>query len=276
MRRSIAGRQRHTRVVAASAGIVAVIAAGALAACGAGQIAETSTIVSAVPGGSTSIAVPTADNPNGALFIKNVTVDYNDVNGYSVGATAPLSMWIINQSTHPLVVTAGAAKLVDPTKATTLTPVGSMSLSGGSQDVQAVQGIAGTAPSPAAPVPSSAVPPAPASSAPSSPSESGTPSGSASESSTPTAPAAAASLTIEPGTMVVLSTSAGPGIQHFELADLKGAIVPGNTVQLTFNVTRPDGTPLQSTQVIAPVSPPSAPAPRVSDSGFPPSPTAST
>ena len=254
MTRSIAGRQRHARLVAASAGIIAVIAAGALAGCGAGQIAETSKIVSAVPGGSASVLVPTEDNPNGALLIKNVTVDYNDVNGYAAGATAPLSMWIINQSTDPVTVTAGDAQLVDPTKATTLTPLGPMSLSGGTPFVQDVQGVAGNPSTPPAATPPAAPP--------SSPSESGAPS---------TAPAAAASVTIEPGTMMVLSTSAGSDVQHLQVADLKGAVVPGNTVQLTFNVTMTDGTPLQSTQIVAPVSPPSAPAPRVSDSGFPPS-----
>jgi hypothetical protein len=263
--RSIAGGQRRARLVAASAGIVAVVAAGALAGCGAGQIAETSKIVSAVPGGSTSIAVPTEGNPNGALLIKNVTIDYNDVNGYAAGSTAPLSMWIINQSTDPLIVTAGDAQLVDPTKATTLTPIGSMSLSGGSPDVQAVQGVAGNA---------SSAPAAPSASA--APSESTAPSGGPSESGAPSispAPSAAASITVQPGTMMALSTSAGSGVQHLEVTDLKGAVVPGNTVQLTFNVTKQDGTPLQSTQVVAPVSPPSAPGPRVTDSGFPPSPS---
>ncbi|HZD98744.1 MAG TPA: hypothetical protein VE132_11385, partial [Micromonosporaceae bacterium] len=63
---------------------------------------------------------------------------------------------------------------------------------------------------------------------------------------------------------------------HLQVADLKGDVVPGNTVQLTFNVTKQDGTPLQSTQIVAPVSPPSAPAPRVTDSGFPPSPSATS
>jgi hypothetical protein len=252
--RSIAGRQRHARLVAASAGIIALIAAGALAGCGAGQIAETSKIVSAVPGGSASVLVPTEDNPNGALLIKNVTVDYNDVNGYAAGATAPLSMWIINQSTDPVTVTAGDAQLVDPTKASTLTPLGSMSLSGGTPVVQAVQGVAGNPSTP---------PSSPANAAPSSPSESG-------------APAAAASVTIQPGTMMVLSTSAGSDVQHLQVADLKGAVVPGNTVRLTFNVTMPDGTPLQSTQIVAPVSPPTAAAPRVTDSGFPPSPSATS
>jgi hypothetical protein len=258
--RSFAGRQRHARLVAASAGIVAVVAAGALAGCGAGQIAETSTIVSAVPGGSSSVAVPTEANPNGALLIKNVTVDFNDINGYPAGATAPLSMWIINQSTDPVTVTAGDAQLIDPTKATTLTPLGSMSLSGGTPVVDDVQGVAGNpSTAPAAP------PSSPASGAPSSPSES----------SAPAAPVAA-SVTIQPGTMLVLSTSAGSDVQHLEVADLKGAVVPGNTVQLTFNVTKQDGTPLQSTQIVAPVSPPSAPGPRVTDSGFPPSPSATS
>jgi hypothetical protein len=265
--RSIAGRQRHARLVAASAGIIAVIAAGALAGCGAGQIAETSTIVSAVPGGSASVAVPTKNNPNGALLITNVTVDYNDVNGYAAGATAPLSMWIINQSTDPLTVTAGDAQLVDPTKATTLTALGSMSLSGGTPVVEAVQGVAGnpSTPPPAPPAP----PSSPASTAPSSPSGSGAPS------TAPAAPAAA-SVTVQPGTMMVLSTSAGSDVQHLVVTDLKGAVVPGNTVQLTFNVTTPDGTPLQSTQIVAPVSPPSAPGPRVTGSGFPPSPSATS
>ncbi len=263
MTRSIAGRQRHARLVAASVGIVAVVAAGALAGCGAGQIAETSTIVSAVPGGSASIAVPTTDNPNGAVLIKNVTVDYNDVNGYAAGATAPLSMWIINQSTDPVTVTAGDAQLVDPTKATTLTPIGSMSLSGGRPVIQDIQGVAGNPSTPPA------APSSPPSAEPSSASESGAPS------TAPAAPAAA-SVTIQPGTMMVLSTSAGSDVQHLQVADLKGDVVPGNTVQLTFNVTKQDGTPLQSTQIVAPVSPPSAPAPRVTDSGFPPSPSATS
>jgi hypothetical protein len=254
--RSIAGRQRHARLVAASAGIIAVIAAGALAGCGAGQIAETSTIVSAVPGGSASVAVPTENNPNGALLITNVTVDYNDINGYAAGATAPLSMWIINQSTDPVTVTAGAAQLVDPTNATTLTPLGSMSLSGGTPVVQAVQGVAGNPSTPPAAPPSS-----PANTAPS---------------SAPPAAPAATSVTIQPGTMMVMSTSAGSDVQHLQVADLKGAVVPGNTVQLTFNVTMTDGTPLQSTQIVAPVSPPTAPGPRVTDSGFPPSPSATS
>ncbi len=264
MTRSIAGRQRHARLVAASVGIVAVVAAGALAGCGAGQIAETSTIVSAVPGGSASIAVPTEDNPNGALLIKNVTVDYNDVNGYATGATAPLSMWIINQSTDPVTVTAGDAQLVDPTKATTLTPLGSMSLSGGQPVIQDIQGVAGNPSTPPAAPPSS-----PASAEPSSPSQSGVPS------TTPAAPAAA-TVTIQPGTMMVLSTAAGSDVEHLQVAGLKDDVVPGNTVQLTFNVTKQDGTPLQSTQIVAPVGPPSVPAPRVTDSGFPPSPSATS
>ena len=276
MTRSIAGRQRHARLVAASAGIVAVVAAGALAGCGAGQIAETSKIVSAVPGGSVSVDVPTENNPNGALLITNVTIDYNNINGYTAGSTAPLSMWIINQSTEPLVVTAGGAQLVDPIKSTTLTSVGTMSLSGGRPDIQAVPAVAGNA-STAPPVPTEA-PSSPASVAPSSPSESGASSAGASESTAPSAAptAAAATVTIQPGTMLVLSNSAGSDVLHLQIPNLKGDVVPGNTVQLTFNVTKRDGTPVQSVQVVAPVAPPASPAPRVTDSGFPPSPSATS
>jgi hypothetical protein len=271
--RSIAGRRRNGRLVAVSAGVVTIFATAALAGCSAGQISETASIVSAVPGGATSVSVPTQDNPNGALLIKNVTVDYNDINGYAVGATAPLSMWMINQSTETITVTAGDAQLVDPTKASKLTLLGSMNLSSGTQDIQAVPGVAGSVPSSsvgpaAAPseAPSTANEPSGATSV--GPSESVAPSTTAA----PTAPAAA-SVTIQPGTMVVLSTSAGAGVQHLEVPGLRQALVPGNTVQLTFNVTK-DGTPLQSTQVVAPVAPPTAPAPRLMDSGFPPSPSA--
>jgi hypothetical protein len=257
------------RLGAVAAGVAAIVAGGALAGCSAGQVSETATIVSAVPGGSASVAVPTQQNPNGALLIKNVTVDYNGVNGYAAGDTATLSVWMVNQSTVPVTVTAGDSQLIDPSKERQLSSLGAVTLSGGKPDVviaQSVPSAPATAATtaPAAPSTPTTEPSAPASAAP-------TESATGSPSTAPAAPAAPTSITIQPGTMQILSTSAGPGTQYLMIADLKQAVVPGNTVQLTFNVTSPNGDPLGSTQIIAPVAPPASPAPRVSDSGFPPS-----
>jgi hypothetical protein len=259
----MAGRHRKRRLGAAAVGVVAIFAAVALAGCSAGQIAETATIVSAVPGGSASVAVPTEQNPNGALLIKNVTVDYNGVSGYAAGATATLSVWLANQSTKPVTVTAGDSQLIDPTKESQLTPLGTVSLAGQSPDVVNLQNGPSAPATGATTVPPASAPP----SAPPSPAPSGSPS--ASPTPTPAAPTAA-TVTIQPGTMQILSTSAGPTAQYLQIAGLKAPVVPGNTVQLTFNVTS-DGQPMGSAQVVAPVAPPASPAPRVSDTGFPPS-----
>jgi len=250
--RSIVAGHRNKRLVAASVGVVGIIAAGALAGCGAGQISETATIVSAVPGNSLSVPVPTKDNPNGALLFKNVTVDYNDVAGYPVGGTAPLSVWIANQSTEPVTVTAGDAQLVDPTKASQLSPLGAMTLAGG----EVALASANSAPTtePASPGTPGGAPSAPSAAA-------SAPSAGASAPST-SAPAAPANVTIPPGEMAILSTTAGAGVQHLQIPALQSPIVPGNTVQLTFNVTV-NGQPLQSAQLVAPMAPPTAPAPRV-------------
>ena len=266
MTRSIAGRHRIVRLGAVAAGVAAIVASGALAGCSAGQVSETATIVSAVPGGSASIAVPTQQNPNGALLIKNVTVDYNGVNGYAAGDTATLSVWMVNQSTVPVTVTAGDSQLVDPSKERQLSSLGAVTLSSGKPDVVIAQSV------PSAPATAATTAPAAPSTPTTEPSAPGSAAPSESDTGSPTAPPAApTSITIRPGTMQILSTSAGPGTQYLMIADLKQAVVPGNTVQLTFNVTSPNGDPLGSTQIIAPVAPPASPAPRVSDSGFPPS-----
>lgn len=264
MTRSVAAGHRNKRLVAASMGIVGIIAAGALAGCGSGQISETATIVSAVPGNSLSVPVPTKDNPNGALLFKNVTVDYNDVAGYPVGGTAPLSVWIANQSTEPVTVTAGEAQLVDPTKASQLSPLGAMTLTGGEVAIASANSAPTTQPaSPGAP---GGAPSAGAStpSAPSAPPSAPSAAASSPAASSPAAPGPStpASLTIQPGEMAILSTTAGVGVDHLQIPALQSPIIPGNTVQLTFNLTV-NGQPLQSAQLVAPVAPPTAPAPRL-------------
>jgi hypothetical protein len=256
--RSIAGRQRNVRLGAAAVGIAAIFAAATLAGCSAGQVSETASIVSAVPGGSASLPVPTKQNPNGALLINNVIVDSNGTAGYAAGSTAALSMTFTNQSTVPVTVTVGAAQLISAANTRDVTALGSMSLSGGAPDIESANSApnspptAAAAPAPAA-TPSSAKP-----------GESAGPAPSESASIGPT------TVTIQPGMIAILSTSVGPDTQHVQIPSLQQAVMPGDTVMLTFNVTSSDSEP-QSTQIVAPVAPPMSAAPRVSASGFPPS-----
>jgi len=256
--RSIAGRHRIVRLGAAAAGIAAILAVAPLAGCSAGQVSETASIVSAVPGGSSSVPVPTTENPNGALLINNVTVDYNGTAGYAVGSTAALSMWFTNQSTVPVTVTVAGAQLINAANTRDVTQLGSMSLSGGTPDIQSANSIPSNPPtSNATPVPTSA---------PSTPSG---PAG-ASPSGSPSVSVGPSSVTIDPGMIAILSTSAGPDAQHVQITSLQQPVMPGDTVALTFNVTSNNTEP-QSTRIVAPVAPPASPAPRASASGFPPS-----
>jgi hypothetical protein len=269
--RSIAGSQRNRRFLAVSFGIAAIFAGAALAGCGAGQLADTSEIVSAVPGGQALLGIPTAANPNGAVGINNATVDYHGVSGYAAGDTAPLSLSLVNSSTERVTVTPGQARLVSPnTAATTL--LGPITLSSGTTEVHSLSGVAGDATASAVPAaPSASAVPATPSAA---PSASASASASATPSSVPSGPVSTApapvSIDIDPGTLVVLSMSVSSGAQHMQLPMLREPLVPGAIVELTFNVTA-GGQPIGSTVVTAPMAPPEAPAPRVSASGFPPS-----
>jgi hypothetical protein len=260
--RSIAGRQRNVRLGAAAVGITAIFAAATLAGCSAGQVSETASIVSAVPGGSASLPVPTKQNPNGALLINNVIVDPNGTAGYAAGSTAALSMTFTNQSTVPVTVTVGAAQLINAANTRDVTALGSMSLSGGTPDIESADSVPSGPPTAAA---------APAPTGPSS----AKPGGSAGPAPSESASIGPTSVTIQPGMIAILSTSAGPDTQHVQIPSLQQPVMPGDTVMLTFNVTSSNSEP-QSTQIVAPVAPPMSAAPRVPASGFPPSLSPST
>lgn len=249
MTRSIAGRHRTGRLVAASAGIAAIFATASLAACSAGQIAETSLIVPAVPGGSTVVTVPNPGDANSAILLQNVTIGYSSPAGYPAGGNAPVSLRIVNQTTDVIMVTPGVATLTGPTAANgTSTALGTLSWTDGSAPTL----LTATAPSPSsAPAgPSSPVPTSSGSSVPSAP-------------AAPSAPAIA-DITIQPASIAILQPSGNPGPQYLQIANLSQVLKPGDTVNLTFTFTDTTTHATYTATVAAPVAPPPSPAPRES------------
>lgn len=220
------------RLAATIAGAAAIML---VSACGAGQIAETAKIKAAVPGGNTSISVPDGARP-GTLWIKNVTFDYNDPDGYPAGGSAPISVRIINDSGSDLVLAGVTATLA------------------GGGDLGAValhSASAAPAPSASAPVPASpsgsaspAAPPATPSAAP-----------------TPTPSASALNIKIPADQLVDLSTSAN---QYLQVTGLTQALAPGMRVNLTFTFADSSNSAISipSVPVPAQIAPPMVPAGR--------------
>jgi hypothetical protein len=178
--RSIGRTNRLVRLAAATAALVSL---GLASACSAGQLAETSRIVPAVPGGSTTVSVPNAQDPNSQILIQDATIVYSS-KGYSPGDSAPLSMRVFNQTDSAITLAPGSVTLQSPQSGGKTTEVGKLTWASG----------AGASPAPAA----SDLASAPASAAPSdSASPSAAPSASA---SVPSAPP----LTIPSGGFVIL------------------------------------------------------------------------
>jgi hypothetical protein len=128
-----AGTHLAVRVSAAAVGVAAIMLASG---CGAGQIAETAKIQSAVPGASGLVLVPpdpADENADpGQILAQNVTVQYKGPAGYKRGESAPLDIRIINNSpvnvrligaTSPLgTVTPGGAGAPQAAPAATGSP----------------------------------------------------------------------------------------------------------------------------------------------------------
>ena len=133
-----AGTHLAVRVSAAAVGVAAIMLASG---CGAGQIAETAKIQSAVPGASGLVLVPpdpADENADpGQILAQNVTVQYKGPAGYKQGESAPLDIRIINNSpvnvrligaTSPLgTVTPGGAAAPAATGSPAATPSGAPS-----------------------------------------------------------------------------------------------------------------------------------------------------
>src|SRR3954451_21082712 len=83
---------------------VAVVAAVALAGCSAGQVAETALKRPSNPGVN-------ADNADGSVVIRNLSVQYPGVQGYAAGGNAPLELGIYNQTRDAITVLVSSQPL---------------------------------------------------------------------------------------------------------------------------------------------------------------------
>jgi len=250
---------RRNRVWSIAAlSVAALAAASLLSACGAGQIANTAEMVSAVPGANATTQINTGNQAvDGALAVRNVVVDYLNPAGYPAGGTAPLSLAIVNNTPSPVTLIGATATFTIPGD-DTASGRATVVLTGG-------------------PVPSaSAAPPAP-SSAPASPSTSTSTSGSPRPSATPSPvvttpppPPAAGVETFQltvpqaPNPLTQLSRANGT---YLQLDKLSKPLTPGAVVHLIFTFKLANGTTWQlgdapAEPVDAPFGPPVSPPAR--------------
>ncbi|MBO3740511.1 hypothetical protein [Actinoplanes flavus] len=94
-------RPLGTRRAALVAG-AATVAALALGGCSAGQVAETAIL-------ETPIAGVDTQTTDGSVFIRNLQVEYNGIEGYAKGENAPLELSLFNQTAEPVTVTISSA-----------------------------------------------------------------------------------------------------------------------------------------------------------------------
>ena len=228
MTRSMGRRHALVRLAAAGAALAGMTL---LSACSAGQLAETSRIVPAVPGGGATVEATSPNSPNGAIMVQNASIPFKS-GGYQPGEIAPISMWVTNNTNEQVTLSpsTGPALLRDSQ--------GVANIALGSLSWQAGTGVS-TAPN-ATPVPGAVVPGATASPA-----------------AAPPAPTFGP-LTIGPNETIQVT----PDEAQFLGITLQQALSAGNVTQigLTFQ-----GTSQQfSATVVVPVAPPLSAQPRVS------------
>lgn len=76
---------------------VATVTAAALAACSAGQVAETALKNSSVQGVN-------SQNADGSVLVRGLLVQYKDSTGYPAGGNAPIQVNLYNQTTEAITV----------------------------------------------------------------------------------------------------------------------------------------------------------------------------
>ncbi len=121
--------RRSARFVAASALLAGAAALTLVSACSAGQLAQTSEMVPAVPG------VNANAGPNGEIALRDLLIAYNGPQGYPQGGDAPLVVRIFNDLPTPVklvrvtaddaaraVVLVGGAPVVTATPAAPTAP----------------------------------------------------------------------------------------------------------------------------------------------------------
>src|SRR5262245_8913136 len=88
-------RSNRRPLLAGAVTASAALATGLLAACSAGQVAQTAGIAPAVPG----VSAQTVGYP---VYVRNAVLDYAEPKGYPRGAKAPMALWIFNNSHQPV------------------------------------------------------------------------------------------------------------------------------------------------------------------------------
>ncbi|HEV7897640.1 MAG TPA: hypothetical protein VGP31_07350 [Planosporangium sp.] len=229
--------------------IAALLAAPAaavclLSGCSAGQVDQTSRMAAPVPGVD-------VNSKHGLAALRDVQIKYNGPQGYPVGATAPLSLYIANNNPgKPLVL-----RSVTAASRQTGAKLGTVVLTGGVPDIGAVPSAvpSGAASSRAASAIPSAVPTGRASTGPSA-GASTAPSAAAS----PSAAGAPASMTIPPNGYARLTPEAGA---HLAITGITEPLGPGSSALVTFTFEGED--PLE---VPVPFGVPRSPVPRITPS----------
>ncbi len=249
MTRSIS---RTRRVALLLAGGAAAAITPLLAGCGAGQIAETAKIEPAIAGVNTQ-------SSDGSFKVRDLAVDYVGTSGYQAGADATVHAVLYNDAQNPVTVKIGSSSAASVALATGPAP---SAVPGAGQPTATPGGSATVSPGPtrSTGAPSSPYPgglPGTGTPSPSTSTETqATPSAGATESpsagATGATPAGPASIEIPAHGFVVLDRQAG---SHLRLVGLSGALAPGQSVQLTFEVNG------QQLTASAPVGVPLTPAP---------------
>jgi hypothetical protein len=227
---------------------VAAVAAIALAACSAGQVAETALK-------RPSNAGVNADNADGSVFIRNLSVQYPGVEGYASGEDAPLELGIYNQTREPITVLISSQPYAGPSTSPGVVSARQIGLSGAGPATP-------SAPSSAIPEPSGSRPsdteddqnsdqlPTPDPSTNPSPGESAA------------APSTAPGASIRPARIEIGplgSATFQPGdAEQLIAVGLTGKLVPGSSLNLVFEFSN-NAAPLT---LQAPVSVPQSPASR--------------
>jgi hypothetical protein len=258
-------------LVAGALATVAVATTGLLGACSAGQVAQTARVQPGVAGVN-------LDAPNGRrVYIRNAAVAYHGPNGYAKASTAPLSLWIFNDTEHAVTLTGVAAAVELAQTDASGKPV----RHGADVVISAGDNAAGPCSVPRSLPP--AAPPsvtAPSMSPSASPSKSSArASGSASASASPSAspssspsPSPSASVgsasikvTVPAGGCVALTSHAA---QVLQLTDLPDPLGNTNSVAAIFAFTSDDGASFtigsKDKPAEIPVSTPDSPQPRAS------------
>jgi hypothetical protein len=218
--RSITGtpsRRRTSRIAALLAAPAAAICL--LSGCSAGQVDQTSRMAAAVAGVD-------VNSKHGIAALRDVQIKYNNPQGYPVGATAPLSLYIANNNPGKALV----LRSVTAVSRTNGAKVGTVVLTAGVPETGALPSSAPSAvPSArsASSVPS-ATPTGRASTAPSAGAASAAPAPAA---PSPSSAGGAPTLTIPANGYTRLTPEAGA---HLAIVGITEPLGPGSSVVVTF------------------------------------------